>query len=216
MKELLTKMLDKLTGAYSKDPDSHIGRLFQIFASILSGVEDALHTIALWRDLYQARGHTLDRIGANFGVARGSANDTLYRVMIQVKVIAQLSGGDVDTVIQAAGELLGVDSTDILLEEVYPAKISLCVDMDRLPGERAALIDQIAAAIKRILAAGVGFRLYLRTYRTYRSSVVICRAGLIRTAGRLAPPVLRQTRTAVQARAGGVFLHTHIKSRRIE
>lgn len=216
MRDLLAKMLNKLTGAYSKEPDSHIGRLFQIFASALSGVEDTLHTIALWKDLYQARGHTLDRIGANFGVARGSANDTLYRIMIQVKVIAQLSGGDVDTVIQAAGELLGVDPTDILLEEVYPAKISLYVDMDILPGERAELVDQIAAAIKRILAAGVGLRLYLRTYRTYRGSVMICRAGLIRTVGRLAPPAPQQTRTGVQARAGGVFCHTHIRSRRIE
>ena len=64
---LLLNILDKLPGAYSKDPDSNIGRLFQLFAAALSGVEEALQTVALWRDLDSARGATLDRIGANFG-----------------------------------------------------------------------------------------------------------------------------------------------------
>ena len=37
---LVLKMLEKLTGAYTKDPDSLIGKLFQLFASALWGVED--------------------------------------------------------------------------------------------------------------------------------------------------------------------------------
>lgn len=53
---LLLNILDKLPGAYSKDPDSNIGRLFQLFAAALSGVEEALQTVALWRDLDSARG----------------------------------------------------------------------------------------------------------------------------------------------------------------
>lgn len=216
MNELLAKMLAKLTGAYSKDPESNIGRLFQMFAVALSGVEDTLHTVSLWRDLYQARGITLDRIGKNFGVARGAANDALYRIMIQVKIIAPLSGGDVNTVIRAARELLGVEDADILLEDVYPARVALFVDQNLLSQERIDLIDQIAGAIKRILAAGVGLRLYLRTYRTYRGSVVIAHAALIRTAGRLGPPSPQRACTAVQAQAGGAFCHTHITSKRIE
>lgn len=39
---LVLKMLEKLTGAYTKDPDSLIGKLFQLFASALWGVEDTL------------------------------------------------------------------------------------------------------------------------------------------------------------------------------
>lgn len=216
MNELLVRMLAKLTGAYSKDPESNIGRLFQLFATALSGVENTLRTISLWRDIYQARGATLDRIGKNFGVARGSTNDALYRIMIQVKILAPLSGGDVDTVIRAAGELLGVEDADILLDEVYPARIALYVDMNLLSEERTDIIDQIAEAVKRILAAGVGFNLYLRTYRTYRSRVVISHAVLIRTAGRLEPPSPQRTCIAVQARMGGAFCHTHIRSRRIK
>ena len=42
---LVLKMLEKLTGAYTKDPDSLIGKLFQLFASALWGVEDTLQVI---------------------------------------------------------------------------------------------------------------------------------------------------------------------------
>ena len=53
---------------------------------------------------------------------------------------------------------------------MYPAKVALYVDQSLLSEERLALIDQIAVALKRILTAGVGLRLYLRTYRTYQIS----------------------------------------------
>lgn len=216
MNELLQNMLARLTGAYNKQPDSVIGRLFQIYALAVGDVEESLRTTALWRDINNARGTTLDRIGRNFGVSRGGANDELYRILIQVKVIAQLSGGDVDTVIRAAGELLGVQDTDLLLEELYPAKITLYVDWELLPQERAELIDQIAAAIKRILAAGVGLRLYLRTYRTFRYSLTISCAGLIRTSSSFAPLVPQRAVTEQTTRAGGAFCHTHITTRRID
>ena len=42
--------------------------------------------------------------------------------------MAQLSGGDIDTVIWAASSLMEVEPEEVLLEEVYPAKIALYVD----------------------------------------------------------------------------------------
>ena len=53
---LVLKMLEKLTGAYTKDPDSLIGKLFQLFASALWGVEDTLQVIAVWRGIDNAKG----------------------------------------------------------------------------------------------------------------------------------------------------------------
>ena len=69
-------------------------------------------------------------------------------------MLAQLSGGDGDTVIRAAGELLGVQFSDIELQDVYPAKVALYVDQSLLSEERLALIDQIAVALKRMWFAG--------------------------------------------------------------
>lgn len=174
----LEKMLDILTDPYThrdlqnirknRKLETNIGKLFSLLADGFEVIHKNAELVRLWDDLENAEGAVLDRYGANFGVQRGAASDALYRILIRVKMLAQLSGGDGDTVIRAAGELLGVQFSDIELQDVYPAKVALYVDQSLLSEERLALIDQIAVALKRILTAGVGLRLYLRTYRTYR------------------------------------------------
>ena len=187
MKNFLTEMLYLLTSAYSrKDHDNqqmlqpletNIGKLFAVLAWGLDSVEEQAQLVKLWDNLDNAKGAVLDRYGANFGVKRVSSDDRFYRLAIKVKLVAQISGGDADTVIRAAGDLLDVELSDILLEDVYPAKIALYVDQDLLSQDRLELIEPIAQAIKRILAAGVGMRLYLRTYRTYRSEITVLWCG---------------------------------------
>lgn len=190
-------MLDMLTSAYIRSdirnakkglpPETNIGRLFYLIAEGFEIVFENAERVKEWDDLDNAQGAVLDRYGANFGVARGSASDALYRIFIKVKTIAQLSGGDNDAIINAAAELLGVEYSDILLEDVYPAKIALYVDQTLLSEERLDLIEQIALAIKRALIAGVGIHLYLRTYRTYRYDFPIYHGGAIMTRFRYDP-----------------------------
>ena len=147
---LLLNILDKLPGAYSKDPHSNIGRLFQLFAAALSGVEEALQTVALWR------GATLDRIGANFGIARDGVSDGLYRLLIKTKVTALLAGGDVDTIITTISVLFNVDPSQVDLEEAFPAKIRITVDETEMPHEHMTLSGNATSVVKRIAAAGIG------------------------------------------------------------
>lgn len=187
MRNYLSEMLYALTSAYSrKDYDNrqqdlpletNIGKLFSIFAWGLDTVQEQAELIKLWNDIDYAKGAVLDRYGANFGVKRVSADDRFYRLAIKVKVIAQLSGGDTDTVIRATGDLLDVDLSDVLFEDVFPAKIALYVDQSLVSQDRLELIEPIAYAIKRILAAGVGMRLYMRTYRTYRYDLTLLQCG---------------------------------------
>jgi len=189
VKNYLSEMLYALTSAYSrKDCDNHqqgrpletnIGKLFSLFAWGLDIIQENAELVKQWDDLEAARGAVLDRYGANWGVRRFSENDALYRLAIRVKILSQLSGGDTDTVIRAAADLLGVEEHDIKFEDVLPAKIALYVDLLLLTQERQALIEPIAWAIKRILAAGVGMRLYIRTYRTYRYDLPIAHGGTI-------------------------------------
>lgn len=202
----LLKMLDLLTGAYNRrdlqnvqkgrDLETNIGRLFSLIADGYEVIHENAELVRLWDDLENAEGAVLDRYGANFGVSRGAASDALYRIFIQVKMMAQLSGGDGDTVIRAAGELLGVEYSDILLEDVHPAKVALFVDQSLLSQERIDLIEQIAYAIKRILAAGIGLRLYLRTYRTYRGDLNIYHGAAV-GAAYWALPVSRDRQSAI-------------------
>ena len=156
-----------------------IGKLFSILAWGLETVEEQAALVKLWDDLDYACGSVLDRYGANFGVKRVSSDDRFYRLAIKVKIMAQLSGGDTDTVIRAAAMLLDVEQSDVELDDVFPAKIALYVDMALLSPDREELIEPIAYAIKRILVAGVGMRLYLRTYRTYRYDLTLLHCGFV-------------------------------------
>lgn len=156
MTNLLEQMLNKLTGAYCKDPDSNIGKLFQIFSSGLTSVDTTLETISLWRDIDNAAGTTLDKIGQNFGVRREGTSDPIYRLLIKTKVRGMLAGGDVDTIIATTGALFGVDASDIELEELYPAKFRVIVDETNMATEYMEFSAVASAVVKRIAAAGIG------------------------------------------------------------
>ncbi len=254
MRDYLNEMLYALTSAYthmdhdnrrlSNPVETNIGKLFSIYAWGLGLVHQQSDLIKLWDNLDYACGTVLDRYGANFGVQRYGANDTFYRITIKVKVLSQLSGGDINTVINAAAELLDVELSDMQLEEKFPARIALFVDQDLLSKERLEMIEPIAWAIKRILAAGIGMRLYMRTYRTYRYDLSISYATTVRTRFEPAPivgedrtsrmsvpvahsdrvtsalngelPGVRRVSTSRRNSAGGVFFQTKIKSKLIK
>lgn len=183
MTNILHYMLNMLTGAYAREDvqnaekgrpmTTNIGRLFSILSWGLEIVQEQAQKVKEWDDLNNAEGEVLDRYGANFGVARSGVEDPFYRLLIQIKLISQLSGGDIDTVTQAAATLLGVDLTQVELKEVFPAKVWVYVDMEALSAEQLEVIDAIAAMLKRIVAGGVGFRLFLRTNRSYKSSITL-------------------------------------------
>jgi len=217
VRKYLSEMLYALTSAYSrKDYDNHqqglpvqtnIGKLFSIFAWGLDLVHENAELVKLWDDVNNAKGAVLDRYGANWGVKRFNENDTLYRLAIKVKVMSQLSGGDTDTVIKAAAELLGVEYTDIEFRDVFPAKIALYVDWLLLTKERQELIEPIAWSIKRIIATGVGMRLYMRTYRTYRYNLLVRHGGAIGTRFRYSPVGEdRENRWGMKVHHGGAVI----------
>lgn len=253
MRDYLTEMLYALTSAYSHTDydnrrrgspvETNIGKLFSIYAWGLGLVHEQSDLIMLWDNLDYACGTVLDRYGANFGVQRHGASDAFYRLEIKVKVLAQLSGGDINTVLNAAAELLGVDTPEVFLDEVFPAKVALFVDQALLTEERLEMLEPIAWAIKRILAAGVGMRLYMRTYRTYRYDLPVSHGGAIgvflgcqpgggnreivwelpvshggylHPEGIGAPPDTPRIIRGRQGGVGGAYTRTHIKPRRID
>ena len=175
----LSQMLEYLPGAYARSDirnsrhslpmETNIGRLFGNLAWGLEIIHENADRLKLWDDIDNARGSVLDRYGANFGVARGGADDTFYRLLIKIKMIALLSGGDIDTIISAAASLFNVDVSEIEVRELFPAKIWIYVDEAVLDYERLEAAPLIAELMKRIAAAGVGTRVFLRTYHTARS-----------------------------------------------
>lgn len=179
--KFLPKMLYALTSAYSRKdydncqqnipPETNIGKLFSIFAWGLEIVKEQVENVQGWDNLDYACGAVLDRYGANFGVSRVSSDDRIYRLAIKVKIMAQLSGGDTDTIIRAASLLLDVEMSDIMLEDVFPAKIALYVDANLLSDDSQELLETKAHLIRRLLVPGIDMRLYQKQNRIFRNTV---------------------------------------------
>ena len=178
---LQEQMLDMLTSAYNRRKDGNIGKLMGIFAEGLEKAGAAIEDIRAWRDLYTASGRVLDRMGGNYGVQRDGADDAFYRVLILQKMLAAYCGGDGDTVICAAAALLAVAPEEVELEEVFPAKLRIYVDQAHLGEQQLAAIDPIASMLNRIVAAGVGTKLWLKSHRNVADTLCL-NAGVGMTA----------------------------------
>lgn len=177
------KMLDMLTSSYNrsdkyrlqegKPPETNIGKLMCLAGWGFDIIKEHSEKVMLWDDIDTAKGKALDRYGKNYGVLRGGASDEIYRVMIKVKLIAMLSAGDMDTLIQAAAVLFDVDMQSIKVEEIFPAKIYLYIDEDQLDEEHRNIAITIAKLTKRIVAEGIGLKIFYKTYHSGRSKLYV-------------------------------------------
>lgn len=168
------KMLKMLTSAYNRsdvvnleageEPATNVGKLFFLAGWGFDIIRDHTERVRLWDDLDAMKGATLNRYGADFGVARGESSDEIYRIMIKVKIIAMLAAGNLDTVILSAASLFNVDPSDVKAEEIYPSKIYLYIDEDKLDDERKSVAPVIVELMSRIKSAGVGLKLFYQTY----------------------------------------------------
>lgn len=167
-------MLKMLTSSYNRSDikrvergepvRTNIGKLLSLTGWGFGIINQNAEKIMEWDDIDYAEGKVLDRYGANYGVVRGMAPDGIYRVMIKVKVMAMLSAGNLDTIIDAAAVLFGVENTRVEAQEVFPAKIFLFIEEEDLDGIHMELSGTIAALMLRIKAAGVGMRVFRRVY----------------------------------------------------
>lgn len=122
-------MLKRLPDVYNKDLDSNIGKLFQIVAGEYEEIKKVFESIQNYRDIDQAKGIPLDRIGRNVLESRGDKKDQDYRNFIKTKIRANLSAGDIETLNDVYPVLLG----DNFIE------VSEAWNNDRLNNEPAAI-----------------------------------------------------------------------------
>lgn len=131
-------------------------KLYYVLYGGFDEVFAALDEIRMSRDLDKAYGKTLDKIGANVGQFRLDEDDDLYRQLIKVRIIANLSLGNIPTI----NKVLSVLTKDIYLglREAWdkseyqnePAKI--VVNLSRLTENYPIeLIERIKSAGVRVL-----------------------------------------------------------------
>lgn len=107
-------------------------------------------------------------------------------------MISLLSGGDIETVINAAATLFDIEPEQVDLDEVFPAKVWIYVDEADLEAEKIDTAELIAGVMKRIVAAGVGMRLFLRTYRRNEATLYLNTGAAISSRMTIRPPVINR------------------------
>lgn len=167
-------MLKMLTSAYNRSdvkkvekgeqPQTNIGKVLSIGGWGFDIINSHAEKVILWDNIDYAEGKVLDKYGENYGVYRGKAPDDIYRVMIKVKVMAMLSAGNLDTLINATTILFDVKNNRVEACEIFPAKIYLFVEEEDLDEIHKLLSDTISLLMRRIKAAGIGMRIFRRTY----------------------------------------------------
>lgn len=90
-------MLNRLPGVYRKDSESNIYKLIKLAADQMAAGENTLELIRSWRDINEAEGETLNKIGKDVGQSREGLNDDNFRKKIKIKIRANLSGGEIET-----------------------------------------------------------------------------------------------------------------------
>lgn len=151
----------KLTDAYTKNPNSNVGKLLVIMSEGIDDVKDTLNRIESWRDINQAEGTTLDLIGENVGQPRGQATDEVMRILVRARVARNLSDGTFDGVIKALAVTLNTTPDKIKIKELYddidspePAAIAITgLPLDVL-NESGLSANQFGLITQRVIAAG--------------------------------------------------------------
>lgn len=180
---ITARMLELLTSAYTKRDvrnlrkglplETNLGRVLSVLGWGLGLIESNAELVRLWADLDHAAGSVLDRHGKNHGVPRGGTDDGFYRLLIKTKLLSQISGGDIETILSAISSLYGIDPVNIELNEIFPAKVQVILAEDDLPEEYSNIKDLVGSLTKRLLVAGVGIDMVYKDVAATSGSLAI-------------------------------------------
>ncbi|MGA4517192.1 hypothetical protein ACPA0F_07880 [Solibacillus silvestris] len=155
-------IVSKLVDYFDKRPDSNISKLLGILSEEIGQVKKTNETVMLWRNIDSAEGKTLDNIGSDVRIFRGSATDELYRLLIKAKIIRNLSDSTMDNIIRAIAMALSAQADEIKVTEKWhdeydpePLTIKkISMPMSRVIG--AGMSDEeFVQVVRHIIAAGI-------------------------------------------------------------
>lgn len=97
-------MFDRLPERYRK---TNTEKIYKVLFSSYNEINSSIEGIKDSRDIDKAFGETLDKIGWNVGVFRKNEDDDLFRMLIKIGIVVNLSKGDIPTLNQVSKTLLG-------------------------------------------------------------------------------------------------------------
>ncbi|NGP45958.1 hypothetical protein G4V62_13750 [Bacillaceae bacterium SIJ1] len=113
------KLLNLLSDAYNKNPNSNLRKVIGLVTSQLDELTATFEKIEAWRVIDNAKGQTLDDIGRDSDQHRGKATDEIYRIMLRSKTARDMSEGDTNTIIEVLSMAIDADPSEISIQETW-------------------------------------------------------------------------------------------------
>lgn len=150
-------MRNKIPSLYKKE-DSNIGKLLELIEYEISKIKNVFSQIQKYRNIDNAEGVTLELLGSNVGEKRGDKSEQLYRQYILTKMKGNLSGGQIEALIDILNLLTNNNVKSIVDNTNEPA--SIIISFNSMENEVPI------SALKNIVAAGVNI-IYEYGYMTW-------------------------------------------------
>lgn len=154
---LKDRLIAGLTSIYDKTQDSNIGKLIKIVTNQIDEIYLINDEIKESRNVDQAFGETLDKIGEAVQQQRGELQDPTYRLLIKSKVARNRSTGDINSLLNVMSTMLDIDISEVTLEEnpgEEPASVYVEMPLSAI-GKYELTREHFVIIINRITSAGV-------------------------------------------------------------
>ncbi len=112
-------MIEKLPHIYLKEKAGNIYKVLKIIKDELEVVNNSRKEVKEQDEINKATGETLNKHGEIVGQERGTFNDEIYRILIKSRIEQNLSGGDINSIIEFIATLLNIDFEQIKITESH-------------------------------------------------------------------------------------------------
>lgn len=174
-------MVSMLTDANAKDKDSNVYKLFKTFETTLRDIYTTSLVITQFRGVDEAKGDTLDLIGANYNICRGAMYDDMYRTYIKAAIAKAWCDGTYNNVLKMLAFIFNASVDNIsLIEDYVNATGSATVTVGKVPTKElnsiGMSIQQYSDIVQSLLPVGVGL-----TEREYEGSFAFATGDEVET-----------------------------------
>lgn len=140
---------DRLLEQYKGTDDME--NLIEILATEIQTLEDAVWGLYTLRDINNAVGAQLDKLGIIVGITRNTTDDDIYRLEIRAKIVKNVSQGQGEKLISVYKFM--TEATHVVFQDTPPAAVMIASDGIIPP----ALLDAnlIYSLVKSAAAGGV-------------------------------------------------------------
>ena len=159
------QMVSMLPDAYVKNIYSNNYKLFEVFASEFQKLYQTQLKVRQFRSVDEATGKTLDLIGENYNVSRGTMNDELYRPMVKAAIARMWCDGTFNSVLELLALTLNTDVKNVSIAEDYEkaggstAMVTIATTPTDALNAVGMTVNEYGQIVQNILPIGIGLTL---------------------------------------------------------